>query len=212
VQGNDLYQWFCSNKLILNSKKTKYILFRPRHRREDISRYSIQIGNIGTISEKTCNKQSTKFSGIRIDENLTWKQRIAAVKMNVSIAPLYVKQVKHILPPDSLRTWYFALIRPHLSRGITVWGNAEQNVIRPLTLVEKMVIYVINNSSYYSHTGPTFKKLGILKLDDLCDYHSVLVVPDYLSNKLPSSFNGCFPTNSDMPPDNPNYFTYLTIH
>jgi len=69
----------------------------------------------------------------------------------------YIKQVKHVLPPDS--TLYFALIHPHLSHGIKVWDNAEQNVIRPLTLVHKRAIRVINNTSYYSHTGPTLKKL-----------------------------------------------------
>jgi len=46
VQVNDLYQLFCSNNLTLNSKKTKYIWLRPIHRREDLSRYSIKIGNI----------------------------------------------------------------------------------------------------------------------------------------------------------------------
>ena len=38
VQVNDLYQWFCSNRLSLNSNKTKYILLRPKHMRENLSR------------------------------------------------------------------------------------------------------------------------------------------------------------------------------
>jgi hypothetical protein len=107
--------------------------------------------------------------------------------------------IKHVLPPDSLSTLYFALIHPHLSYGITVWGNADQNVIIPLMLVQKRAIRVINNASYYSHTGPKFKKSGILQLHDLFHYQSLLFMHDYISNKLPNSFNGCFPTNSDMP-------------
>ena len=108
---------------------------------------------------------------MHIDENVTWKQHIAPVKKDVSIALFFLlKQVKHVLPPDSLRILYFALIEK---------GN-------------------INNTSYYSHTDLTFKKLGILKLYDLFDYRPLLLVHDYLSNKLPSSFNGCFPTNRSM--------------
>ena len=168
--------------------------------REDLSRYSIQIGNIELDRiGNGCDEQSTKFLGMHIDENLTWKQHIAAAKRKVSCALFYIKQVKHVLPPESLRTLYFALIHPHLSYGITVWGNADQNIIRPLTLVQKRAIRVISNASYNSHTGPKFKKLGILKLNDLFDYHSLLFVHDYISNNLPNSFNGCFPTNSEMP-------------
>ena len=135
---------------------------------------------------------------MHINENRTWKQDIAAVKRKVSSTLFFIKQVKHVLPPDSLRTLYFALIHPHLSYVITVWGNADQNVIIPLMLVQKRAIRVINHASYYSHTGPKFKKSGILKLEDLFYYQSLLFIHDYMSNKLPNSFNGCFPTNSDM--------------
>jgi hypothetical protein len=55
-----------------------------------------------------------------------------------------------------------------------------------------------NKASYYSHTGPKFTKSGIRKLHDLFVYLSLLL-HDYLSNKLQNSFNGCFPTNSEMP-------------
>jgi len=86
---------------------------------------NIELDRIGN----NCNEQSTKFLGMNINENVTWKHHIAAVKRKVSIALFCVK---HVLPQDSLKTLYFALIHPHLSYGITVWGNAEQNVIRPL--------------------------------------------------------------------------------
>jgi len=49
-------------------------------------------------------------------------------------------------------------------------------VVRPLTLVQKGAIDVINNSSYYSYTGPIFKKLRNLKKHDLFDYQSILFV------------------------------------
>ena len=150
-------------------------------------------------SEITVTNTQPNSWACTLIEHLTWKQHIAAGKRKVSIALFYIKEVRHMLPPDNLRTLYFSLIPPHLSYGITVWDNAGQNVIRPLTLVLKRAIRLINNASYYSHTGPTFKKLGILTLCDLFDYHSILFVYGYLSDKLPSSFSGCFPTNSDMP-------------
>ena len=97
VKVNGLYQWFCSNKLSLNSKKSKYSLLTPRHRRGDVSRYSIQIGNIELDRiGNNCNEQSTKFFDTHIDENLTRKRHIAAVKGKMCIATFYDKQVKQI--------------------------------------------------------------------------------------------------------------------
>ena len=124
---------------------------------------------------------------MNIDENLTWKHHITAVKRKVSSALFFIKQVKHILPSGSLRTLYFVLIHPHLSYSITVLGNGDQKEIRQLMLVQKRAIRVIYNASYYSHTGPKFKKTGILKLHDLFVYQSLLFVHDYLSNKIPKS-------------------------
>ena len=37
VYINNLYEWFCSSRLSLNANKTKYIVLRPRHTREDLS-------------------------------------------------------------------------------------------------------------------------------------------------------------------------------
>lgn len=200
MHANELYQWFCSNKLSLNAKKTKYIVLRPKHMKGDLSRYSITIDStkLDRIGND-CIEKSTKFLGMHIDENLTWKQHIAAVKRKVSSTLFSMKQVKHVLPLASLRTLYFALIHPHLSYGIMTWGNADKNILRPAMLMQKRAIRVINNAPYYSHTDPKFKRAGILKLNDLFKYQSLLFVHDYLSNKLPNSFNGCFPTNSDMP-------------
>ncbi len=73
-QINCLYQWFCSNRLSLNAKKTKYIVIRPKHVKHDLNQYSIHINN--TLLERIgndCPEKSTKFLGMHIEENLTWK-------------------------------------------------------------------------------------------------------------------------------------------
>jgi len=81
----------------------------------------------------------------RTDENLTWKQHIAAAQKKVCPLLYFMLSKSNIgLPPDSLR---IALVHQHLSYGITVWSNAEQNVIRPVTSVQKGGILAINNAS-----------------------------------------------------------------
>ena len=54
----------------------------------------------------------------------------------VSRALFSIKQVKHILPMESLRTLYFALIHPHLSYGIIAWGSADKSITRQTNLLQ----------------------------------------------------------------------------
>ena len=83
----------------------------------------------------------------------------------------------------------YVCVRSSLCNGVM----KNKTLFRRLTLVLKRAIRVINNVSYYCHTGPTSEKLGILKLHNVFDYHSLLFVRDYVFNTLPSSFNECFP-------------------
>ena len=58
--------WFSVNKLLLNSEKTNYIIFRNRP--PDTDENNIPINNI-----KLPRVQSKKIMGIVIDENMKWK-------------------------------------------------------------------------------------------------------------------------------------------
>ena len=113
---NELYDWFCANRLSLNANKTKYIVIRPKHNRHDISHYSVHIGNT-TLSRigNDCTEKSTKFLGMHLDENLSWKYHINEINKKISKSLFFLKQVKKMLPLDSLKTLYYALIFPHLS-------------------------------------------------------------------------------------------------
>ena len=64
---------------------------------------------------------------------------------------------------------------------------------------QKRAIRIINNAPYNSHTEPKFRKSEILKLHDLYELESLIFVHDYLTDKLPKSFQGTLPRNSDMP-------------
>ncbi len=197
---NELYDWFCCNRLSLNAKKTKFIVIRPKHKKQGLGPFSINIRDtrLDRVGND-CLEKSTKFLGIHLYENLSWKQHITEINKKVSRALFSIKQVKKLLPLESLRTLYFALIHSHLLYGIVAWGTADLNIIKPITMIQKRAIRVINNAPYNSHTDPKFKKSRILKIPDLYEYKSVLFIHDYLLNKLPNSFEGIFPKNQDMP-------------
>ena len=114
------------------------------------------------------------------------------VYKKISRALFIIKQVKNLLPLDCLRTLYFALIHPHLSYGITAWGNAFQVTLKRTTILQKRAIRTICRANYNSHTEPLFKKLNIMKLKEQYEYEAAILMYKFVHNKLPLSFKHTF--------------------
>jgi len=131
------------------------------------------------------------------------ENHITQVNKKVSRALFSIRQVKRVLPTDSLRTLYYSLLHSHFTYGIIAWGSANKSNIKPLVTLQKRAIRVIHNASYNSHTDPKFKSSGILKIPDLLVYQSLIFMFDYLSNKLPPSFDGTFTINCNRPNTRP---------
>ena len=68
---------------------------------------------------------------------------MAHVNKKISGALFSIKQAKNILPKASLRTLYFALIEPHLSYGILVWGNANKKTLHRTEMLQKRAIRTV---------------------------------------------------------------------
>jgi len=188
---DNLFNWFCANKLSLNAKKTHYMIIHPRDTKES-TQYDLLINDTILTRVPHC-----KFLGISIDESLTWKRHVANINSKISRALFKINQLKFSLPRDSLRTLYFSLLHPHLTFGILAWGNAKSTVLSKTERIQKRAMRMIYNKRTNSHTDPLFKVASILKLSDIYQLEVLLFMHDYLNNKLPISFNGMFPLNAD---------------
>ena len=69
---NNVYTWFCANKLSLNANKTKYIFIWHNQRPLKLCDEQLCINNIPlTRIGNDCLETSTKFLGIHIDPKTT---------------------------------------------------------------------------------------------------------------------------------------------
>lgn len=198
---NKAYDWFCANKLNLNTKKTNYMIISP-HKWNLNQNYALKLGN-QSISQIT----SIKFLGINIDEKLNWTTHLSLVNKRISHSLMAIRQVKYYLPLSSLRTLYFALIHPHLMYGIIAWGNAKQTHIKRTQILQKRALRYITQSQYNDHTDPLFKTTKILKLSDLYKQQIALFMYDSYCNRLPKSFQDTYPLHCNI-----NRHSYSTRH
>ena len=76
-----LYDCLTSNKLILNIRKSNFVIFHPYQKRPNL----IDLIHVYSIMRKmkmlllNLCKDHIKYLGILIDENLTWKHHVHAV-------------------------------------------------------------------------------------------------------------------------------------
>ena len=59
------------------------------------------------------------------------------------------------------------MIYPHIHYGIITWGSASKTTLNPLITLQKRAIRLITNSAFNSHTNSLFKKLEILKINEI---------------------------------------------
>jgi hypothetical protein len=73
----EISDWLQSNKLSLNIKKSNYIIFKPRQKR--------QVYNLAlTINNNTIDRvKEVCFLGVILDENLTWKAHVSYIARKI---------------------------------------------------------------------------------------------------------------------------------
>ena len=102
-----LNDWFCANKLSLNTDKTKYVLF---HKAKSKDNLHLVLPDLFINDVKIKSENSLKFLGVMIDENLTWKTHTELVENKISKSIEILFKASRSLNSKSLRSIYFALV------------------------------------------------------------------------------------------------------
>ena len=105
-----------SNKLSLNVKKTKFMVFHTHQRRVNYPTLKANNVNIERVSQ-------FNFLGLILASSLKWDKHVAHVSLKISRVIGVLYRLKHIFPREVLLTLYNALNLPHLSYCILEWGS-----------------------------------------------------------------------------------------
>ena len=163
-------EWLKINKLSLNVKKTKAMLFHMPQKNVIPPNLQINETNIEFVDNFI-------FLGLSINKHLHWKNHVIHVSNKIARTIGMINTLKKILPLTILRTLYNCLVLPHLNYGILAWGRHTTQ----LDKIHKKAIRILTGSKYNAHTEPLFKQLNLLKISDI--YYKLI------NNKLPLYFN-----------------------
>ena len=181
----NLYEWLTINKLSLNTKKTKYMVFHnPQRRLQNCQNCSFLISEPSKIKINSIPIEKVRthiFLGIKIHENLSWTDHVNSISKRISKTIGILRHLKSYVPLTILKTIYNSLVMPYLQYGILIWGFDCQR----LEILQKKCIRLITNSYKYEHTEKLFKSLNTLKISDIFKYKCLILFYKFKSNSLP---------------------------
>ena len=154
-----LLDWTRSNRLSINIDKTVFNLVSTRSVDCTI--------RIKLNGQDIARQDKVKFLGIILDEKLKFNHHISLIASKISKSIGIMFKLKYYLPCTTLKTVYYALIYPKLIYGNLVWGCTYETHLKPLILLQKKAIRIVNKTSYLHHTNELFLSNSILKFSDI---------------------------------------------
>ena len=183
---NLITDWLSLNKLSLNAKKTKMMLFH--YPQKNVSNINLNLLINNTPIEKV---NEFNFLGTMFDECMTWKAHTQKVGSKISIVVGTLSRLKRFLPSAILKIIYNALIQPRLNFGVLLWGLNSGRILK----LQKRAIRALTCSKYNAHCDPLFRRLRLLKINDIYKLQMIKFYYKYTKNELPQYFDNMFDQN-----------------
>ena len=188
--------WLNLNRLALNVSKTNFVIFRSYQK---IPNHNVTL----LMNNKALQqKDHVKYLGVLLDQHLSWKYQIKNVALKVSRGLGVIAKLKPFLKDNLIRTIYFSVVYSHLYYGIQAWGSADLIVRNKLNILQNKAVRILSGKQYFQIYGqepgplpssePLYKKLEILKFDDIFKLSIANFVFSTLTSESPPIFDEWF--------------------
>ena len=177
LELENISNWLKANKLSINVKKTKSMLFHrpsPRCRTLKLQINGVEIERVTDFD----------FLGLLINDGLSWTNHLHSLNSKIASAAGILHRLKYSVPKYASMMIYNALVSSRLNYMTFAWGQASE----PIFSVQKRAIRNVTRSGYLAHTSPLFKSTRTLKLEDIYKISKLKLYHGYVNKKLPSYF------------------------
>ena len=203
IELSKLNDWFSSNKLMLNLKKSQLMVFSPNlvsSPRIDIYyKTKHEIITIDQIPNES--KHSAKSLGILLDEKLTLKHYITELKKKINSSLFFLSRVKKYLTLDARKNLYFSLIHSKLIYCLPLLTLLRKTDMDSICTLQRKAIKIVFNVNQRSSSINLFHDLGTYPIDVLLEIEIMKTLQNIDSYGKPKSLIRFFDKNV-------NYFYY----
>lgn len=175
-----LHIWSIRNSLIINTSKTKSVLFRPINKPVNCD-LSLVIG-----SESIRIEPIVKTLGVFFHENMLWKDQAEFVHAKLSRTVGILSRLRFLLPQKIKLLLYNSLFLSTLSYCYLVWGTTSEKNLGRIYRLQKKAVRIITGVPRDEHSKPIFEALNLQPMPEI--YNTILMKRYRTSLKNHDSF------------------------
>uniref|UniRef100_A0A8C6PUA8 Reverse transcriptase domain-containing protein n=1 Tax=Nothobranchius furzeri TaxID=105023 RepID=A0A8C6PUA8_NOTFU len=180
---SDISEWLESSHLTLNVKKTVSICFSMRNR-PDQELFQVR------IKEEIIEVRSdVKYLGIILDKHLKFDSQVKHVCNKVKTNLNCFRFIRRNLSHQTAKLYMHALIFPHLSYCITSWSQASSTTLKPIVLIYKQAIKIMDQKPLKWHHCRILRKHNLLTFENFINFSTLRFFFNCLNDKLSKLFS-----------------------
>ena len=177
-----LVQWLRANKISLNSSKTEIVIFRDQ--RKTITKKL----NFRLSGQRIHHSTHTKYLGLILDENLSWKQQLNNLAVKLARSTGMLAKLRYYLDYSTMISVYHALFNSHLTYCLPSLGFSLQNSFEQIERLQNKALKIIHFKGIRDSPRPLYAQSKILPVRKQLILRNCLFALDHLNNKLPEYF------------------------
>ena len=184
-----LKDWFCANKLSLNTDKTKYLVFNKAKSKGNLS---LLLPDLFIVDVKIKRENSLKFLGVMIDGNVTSKTHVELVDNKTSKSAGILFKASRYLNSKSMRSIYFALVHPYINSANIAWASTNKTYLNRILGKQKQAARLMSSNDISIPSRLLMKHLNILNVYQIKIPQHLLFMFKFQNSIIPIVFNHIF--------------------
>ena len=153
----EVEKWLNTNKLFLNVKKTKIMLFGSRPLLDNTALTPVKIND-----EELEVVRCFKYLGLFLDQNLSFSEHISYISTKVSQSLYMLSRTREYMSEKSALTLYCSLILPLISYCDTVFHSLSAKDATVLQTMQNKGLRIVTLSNRWASTDEMHLNTGIL--------------------------------------------------
>ncbi len=171
IELSAVQQWLYANKLTLNVKKTKLMIFGTKNKLRDIPQDQV---DLILNNEKIELVRTFKYLGVQLDNMLTFEPHIDYIYRKSCQKLGAIKKCHNVITTKLANMLYKSLILPLLDYCDIAYTHANQKSINKLQLVQTMACHMSLCCGNREHVANMHNRLKLDLLSDRRDKHLVV--------------------------------------
>ena len=137
-----------------------------------------------TEIKKGSDSPSNPLVGLLMTENLSYEEHTKTLAGKLRSGIYALKANRH-LPNIARKNIYFACIHSHLSYAGIIMGTAPKSCTKQLQVIQNSSVRILSDAKYNASTGTLFKKLNIMRTEDIFKTQACTYGWKFINKKLP---------------------------